>query len=287
MKSSAPGAWQHFGAALGSISVDPRDPSHWFFTDWYAAYQTRDAGKHWELSMDGIELTVLHTLAQDPTDPGVVHMGMADNGYLWSETGGDRFQSAKITANMKSIALSPKLPSRIYGVGDGIGGQWSSNQVFISIDRGKTWTKSPMQGLPDTKEFKCNTIAVDPNEPYTVYLAVSKDVAPGKGGVYKSIDGGKSWAWMGQGLPTEGGQFFRDDIWGIGRELTVARYRSHGRHQPRPSCRLPFRQHSGTVAQMRCQSGQPPPFGRRRFADTRPLLLGHQRNRCISQHRQR
>jgi hypothetical protein len=177
MRGMQPGAWQHYGAALGSISIDPRNHNHWWFTDWYAAYRSTDAGCNWKLSMNGIELTVLHALTQDPSDPAVVHMGMADNGYLWSGNGGERFYTAKVTSNMKAISLSPTLPSRIYGVGDGIGGQWSSNQVFVSVDRGKTWTKSPMQGLPDTKEFKCNTIVVDPDEPFTVYLAVSKDVA--------------------------------------------------------------------------------------------------------------
>ncbi|MDQ2687896.1 MAG: hypothetical protein M3Y28_08525, partial [Armatimonadota bacterium] len=60
------------GSALGSITVDPRDPNHWFFTDWFAIYQTPDAGLHWQLSIDGIEDTVLHDITQDPTDPGVV-----------------------------------------------------------------------------------------------------------------------------------------------------------------------------------------------------------------------
>ncbi len=215
-----PGEWQHFGASLGSVVVNPRDPNHWWFTDWYGAYQTRDAGKNWTLSIDGIELTVLHTIIQDPTDPGVVHMGMADNGYLWSENGGERFTSAKVNANMKSVSISPLLPSRVYGVGNKTPGAWESNQVFVSIDRGKTWTTSPQTGLPDTGKFHWNSIVAHPKQPYTVYLGVSGEVGEGKGGVYVSRDGGKNWSWMGQGLDPQG--VFRYDIWGIGRELAVS-----------------------------------------------------------------
>ena len=220
MSRMQPGKWQHFGAALGSITIDAKNPNHWFFTDWFAIYETLDAGKNWRLSMDGVEVTVLHTLVQAPDDAGVVHLGMADNGYLYSENGGERFHSPHANANMKSIAVSRALPNRIYGAGDRGNGQWKSNQVWVSINRGRSWTKSPMQGLPDMEANNCNTIAVDPRDPYHVYLALSHEVKPGSGGVWESRDGGKSWTWMGQGLPPND-SFFAESIWGIGREIAV------------------------------------------------------------------
>jgi photosystem II stability/assembly factor-like uncharacterized protein len=211
------------GWALGSITVNPRDANNWFFTDWFAIYQTNDAGKHWRLSMDGIEDTVLHTLLQDPSDPGVVHLGMADNGYFLSENGGERFYLGQgISNNVKCIDLSPKQPSRLYAVGPRTW-EWEANQVFVSIDRGKNWARSPMTGLPDMEKEarKCNTIVCDPRDPLTVYLAVAGDVAPQKGGIYRSTDGGKSWTWWGDGLPTAK-SFFRESIWDQGREIAVS-----------------------------------------------------------------
>ncbi|HEX8235645.1 MAG TPA: hypothetical protein VF600_06780 [Abditibacteriaceae bacterium] len=209
-----------YGWALGSITVDPRDANHWFFTDWFAIYQTFDAGKHWNLTIDGIEVTVLHALTQDPSDPAVVHLGMADNGYFWSENGGERFHLGEgISNNVKSISLSPTLPNRLYAVGPRTH-EWEANQVFVSIDRGRTWTRSPMEGLPDlAKESrKCNTIVADAKNPYVVYLTVSGSVAPAAGGLYRSTDGGKKWNWFGDGLPTVD-KFFRDSIWDQGREI--------------------------------------------------------------------
>lgn len=210
----------HFGSALGSIIVDPRTPAHWFFTDWFSIYQTHDSGKHWRLTMDGVETTVLHCLSQDPSDPGVVHLGMADDGYFLSENGGARFYPQKdISNNVKCISVCPMLPARLYAVGPQKW-DWWANQVFISIDRGHSWTRSPMTGLPDMATHHCHTIVADPKDPYTVFLCVSQNVGPSGGGVYKSTDGGKSWAAISAGLPT-GKPFFSHDIWNIGRELAV------------------------------------------------------------------
>jgi photosystem II stability/assembly factor-like uncharacterized protein len=212
-----------FGSALGSITINPKNPKHWFFTDWYAIYQTSDAGKNWKLTINGIEDTVLHALTQDPLDPGMVHLGMADNGYFWSENGGERFYLAEgISNNVKCISVARSQPSRVYAVGPRTH-EWEANQVFVSINRGHNWTRSPMEGLPDmAKEGrKCNTIVADPKNPYVAYLAVSGNIAPNAGGVYKSTDGGKKWTWISEGLPTVD-KFFRDSIWDQGREIAIS-----------------------------------------------------------------
>lgn len=208
-----------FGQALGSITVDPRDPDHWFFTDWFSIYETTDAGKHWTLQMDGVEVTVIHTICQDPSDPGRVHMGMADDGYFQSENGGASFDSYKVSGNTKDVALSPKLPARVYAAATATW-EWYSNQVFVSIDGGKKWQRSPMTGLPDMKTARCNWIAVNPEDPYDVYLTVSGELKPNGGGPYRSSDGGKTWTWAGGGLP-QNAEFYTADIWNAGRKIAA------------------------------------------------------------------
>ncbi len=216
-----------FGQALGSITVDPHNSHGWFFTDWYSVYRTEDEGKHWSLSDDGMETTVIHCITPDPTDPAVVHLGMADNGCFLSENGGVRFSSETsmaigtgISDNIKCISVCPARPSRVYAVGPREW-SWEANQVFISDDRGRHWARSPMTGLPDMTQHHCNTIVADPHDPNIVTLAVSQAVAPGGGGVYRSADGGRSWTWMGAGLPS-GETFFTHGIWSIGREIAIA-----------------------------------------------------------------
>ena len=217
------GGEERFGMALGSIVVDPRDPDHWFFTDWFAIYQTHDAGRSWKLTIDGIEVTCILVLQQDAADPSVIHLGMLDNGYFRSEDGGERFRNVKqvISGNVKCLAVSPATPHRVYAVGASRQ-SWESSQVFISDDGGHTWRRSPMRGLPDPQRHRRNTIAAAPAAPDLVYLAVAGPIAPGAGGVYVSDDGGDSWRWMAEGLPP-GEQFFVEGILGqSGREIAVA-----------------------------------------------------------------
>jgi photosystem II stability/assembly factor-like uncharacterized protein len=233
------GDWYHkggwaFGGAASSLTVDPHDPKHWFLTDFFAIYQTYDGGKNWRLTVDGLETTVAHCMLQDSTDPGVMHVGLADVGNFNSDDGGTRFRKASVPndsevkdadsggGNMKCMDLNPKLPNRIYGVANrNWFVLWEANQVYVSIDRGQTWTRSPMIGLPDPGKRPASTIVADPNDPYTVYLTVSGKVKPGDGGVYKSTDGGARWTWMSDGLPVDS-WFFPNDIWAHGRQLAAS-----------------------------------------------------------------
>ncbi len=217
-----PGGFEHFGAEVGSIRVDPNDDDHWYLTDRYAMYQTFDGGKHWRLTVDGVEGTVVHQMLQDPSDVGVVHMSMADNAYFRSTDGGRSFRQIRFPgacANVKDLALCPKQPWRVYAVGAD-NWEWKSNQVYVSVDGGESWHRSPMAGLPNMGEWRCNSVAVDPGDAMVVYLSVSGAVGPGGGGPYKSTDGGKTWRWMGEGLPA-GEFFYRHDIWVTGREIAA------------------------------------------------------------------
>lgn len=233
------GDWYHkggwaFGGNASSITIDPRDPRHWFMTDFFAIYQTFDGGQNWRLTVDGMETTVAHCTLQDPTDPGVMHIGLADVGNFNSIDGGTRFRQAKVPndpevkdadaggGNMKCMDLNARLPNRLYGVANrNWFVLWQANQVYVSIDRGQTWTRSPMIGLPNTQAQPCSTITSDINDPYTVYLTVSGQIKPNGGGVYKSTDGGARWTWISDGMPT-GAWYFPTDIWAHGRQLAAS-----------------------------------------------------------------
>lgn len=214
---------RHFGRALGTITINPRHPDHWFVTDWYAIHQTFDGGRNWYLAIDGAEVTVIHVLQQDPANPERVHLGMADNGYLRSEDGGRSFVPRRFKTgadNIKSLSLSPVNPDLLYATGPA-GWGWRANRVFVSKDGGEHWDPLPQTGLPDPARHNINTVVVDPANPEHVYIAVSGPVAPNGGGPYRSLDGGQTWTWFGEGLP-EGASFYREMIWDSGPELAVA-----------------------------------------------------------------
>jgi hypothetical protein len=216
-----PGQWQHYGAAMGSLAVNPADPANWWMTDWYGIYESKDAGRNWALRIDGVEVTVIHGFAQDPNDPGRVHAGMADNGYVPSTDGGLRFEGGrKFLSNMKALALDPSLPGRLYGAGDGGSGEWRAGHLWVSADGGENWMRSPMRGVPTQKERAMNSISVRPGHPYEVAIAVSGPVGDG-GGVFRSVDGGLTFEPLLEGLAS-GVEYFHKEIWGLVSELAHA-----------------------------------------------------------------
>ena len=211
--------------ATASITVDPANPDHWYATDFMGIYQTWDGGKTAKATSKGLELTVVHDIVPDPTNPAIVHLGMADVGGFVSEDGGASYQIIRIPqggTNIKNIAISPKDPSIVYEVGSNGYGDWSSNQLFVSKDGGHHFDRRPMvgTGLPGGW-IACDSVAVDPNDPQTVYITNGHPIKENDGGVYKSTDGGRSWTWMSQGMPV-GSWYFRANIWTHGPELAAS-----------------------------------------------------------------
>lgn len=210
-----------FGWAMGSLAVDPGDPRRWFMTDWYGLYQSGDGGLSWSMSMDGIEATVVFSLAAAADDPRRIHLGMADNGYLRSRDGGGSFSyegQADAGFGMASqVVPAPSDSRRVYLLG------WNHQQevrrLKVSDDGGDRFAEAGTTGLPATGAT-FQSVAVHPGDAQLVYLAASGAVAPGGGGVYRSQDGGRRWQWFGEGLPA-GETCFPAALWGSGGELAV------------------------------------------------------------------
>jgi len=216
---SEPGKWDHFGRACSSIVIDPKNPKHWFFTDWYSIYQTWDSGKHWTLTIDGIENTVIHTVTQTPSDPGTVHMGMADNGYFRSTDGATSFKlGSGAPDNCKAVAVAPSNTNTIYALAPKEHG-WYANTLFASLDAGKNFTRSPMTNIPQSDKIRVNSLCVDYKNPKKVFIAVSGKVTENNGGVWVSDNRGGIWKWDSKGLP-QNSDFFETSIWGSGYQIS-------------------------------------------------------------------
>jgi hypothetical protein len=111
-----------------------------------------------------------------------------DGGRTWSNIS-DGFFGGSIGA----VSVAPSDHNVIY-VGGGektVRGNVSSGYgLWKTEDAGKTWTAA---GLPQSRHVP--RIAIDPNDPNTVYAAVLGNIykPTDERGVYKSTDGGKSW----------------------------------------------------------------------------------------------
>jgi photosystem II stability/assembly factor-like uncharacterized protein len=113
----------------------------------------------------------------------------SDFGHTWVPIFDDQ-----PTGSIGALAVAPSNPNIIY-VGSGEGLQRPDlsvgDGVFKSTDTGKTWK---FMGLNDAQQI--GAVLVDPHDPNKVYVAVlghpygSND----QRGVFKSTDGGASWA---------------------------------------------------------------------------------------------
>lgn len=131
-----------------------------------------------------------------PGRPNEFYFGSV-NGGVWKTVDAGRVWEPifdhEPVASIGALAVAPSAPDTVYvgtgestlrdstGYGDG---------MYKSIDAGKTWTHI---GLDDTQHI--GKIAVDPKNPNVVFVAVIGHLyeAHPSRGVYKTIDGGKTW----------------------------------------------------------------------------------------------
>jgi len=129
-------------------------------------------------------------------DPFLMYAGFATGG-LWKTTNGGRTWTSLmdniVTSSVGDIGLAPSDPNIVYvGMGEPNGRQSSSigDGVYKTTDGGQTWTHL---GLADTQTI--GRIAVHPKDPNIVFVAATGHLfGPNEErGLYKSIDGGKTW----------------------------------------------------------------------------------------------
>ena len=130
--------------------------------------------------------------------PGVFYAGLPLGG-VWKTTSAGTtwypiFDAIRDVSCIGAIQVAPSDPNVIYvGTGDLItgGGINEGNGVYKSTDAGATWQHL---GLDDTKQIP--TILVDPHDPNLVLVAAQGNIHThtDQRGVFRSTDGGKTWA---------------------------------------------------------------------------------------------
>ena len=130
-------------------------------------------------------------IANDPTNPQIVYAGSFGSGVFKSQDGGRSWTSVNRGLSnlyIYSLAIDPQHPATIYA------GTYRG-QVYKTVDGGYSWTWSGNGMQQDAVVY---SIAVDPYTPDNLYAATRGDStdghAPWNGVVYRSWDGGYSWA---------------------------------------------------------------------------------------------
>jgi photosystem II stability/assembly factor-like uncharacterized protein len=139
---------------------------------------------------------ILH-VAADPSRPWTFYVSPGTGGLWRTANNGTTFESLLPEASNVPVghfALAPSNPDIIWvGTGDPASGRIPIRGfgVMKSVDGGRTW--APM-GLEKTRHV--GRIAIHPTDPDIVYVAAMgyHFSANPERGLYKTVDGGKTWA---------------------------------------------------------------------------------------------
>jgi photosystem II stability/assembly factor-like uncharacterized protein len=181
-------------------------------------FKTTDAGVTWKPLFDDLPYLSIGDIALEPGNPEVVYVGTGEgnprnsvsfgNGVYKSTDGGKTWQHLGLadSRHITRIVVNPREPSKVYVAALGhIFGPNPERGVFMSGDAGKTWDKvlyvDDRHGAAD--------LDVDPENPNILYAALWRfDRKPWthtsgseQGGVFKSVDGGRTWKKLEKGLP--------------------------------------------------------------------------------------
>ncbi|HEX2714472.1 MAG TPA: hypothetical protein VHM88_19945, partial [Candidatus Acidoferrales bacterium] len=131
------------------------------------------------------------------SNPDIVYVGAASGGVWKTTSGGTTWEPVfdnEVVSTIGDVTVAPSDPAIVWvGSGEPNNRQSSSwgNGVYKSTDAGKTWAN---MGLKDSHHI--GRIVIHPSNPNVVYVAALGHLwGPNKErGVYKTTDGGKTWA---------------------------------------------------------------------------------------------
>ena len=194
-----------FALVLLLASADTLHAQHAADTTLFAAMQWRNIGPFRGGRADAI--------AGVTSQPNTYYAGYTGGGVWKTENAGHSWRvisdgpnGAGMSGSIGALAIAESDPNVVYvGTGEhAVRGQSSSygNGMFRSTDAGKTWTHI---GLENSRQIA--QVRVHPTNPDLVYVAVQGDRWKGTAerGIYRSSDGGKSWALLLKGANATSG----------------------------------------------------------------------------------
>lgn len=184
-------------------------------------WKTDDYGRTWNPIFDHEPTGSIGAVAVAPSDPNIIYVGSGEglhrpdlsvgDGMYKSTDGGKTWSHLGLRdgQQLRQIAIDPHDPDRLFVAV--VGHPYGPNPergIYRSLDGGKTFERV----LYKDENTGASDVRLDPSDPNTVYAALwesregpwENGVWNGtNGGIFKSIDGGKTWNQLTQGLPND------------------------------------------------------------------------------------
>ena len=209
----------NMGGRVADIEGVPGDPNIVYVaTASGGLWKTTNSGTTWKPIFERQGTISIGDIALAPGNPDVIWVGTGESnvrnsvsfgdGVYKSLDGGKTWQNMglKDSEHISAIAINPQNPDIVY-VG-ALGHAFGPNEqrgVFMTTDGGKSWTRT----LYIDNQHGVSDLEIDATNPNILYAGMwSFERKPWthrsggeKGGLFKSVDGGRTWNKLTNGLP--------------------------------------------------------------------------------------
>ncbi len=206
---------------IADVAVDPRNSNIWYVAVGSGGlWKTTNAGTTFSPVFDGQSSYSMGCVTIDPNDNNIVWVGTGENvggrhvgvgdGVYRSRDGGQNFENLglKGTEHISKIVVDPRDSNVVFVAAQGpLWNKGGERGLFRTEDGGATWTnvlsKGEWTGVTD--------VVIDPVNPDVMYAATHQrhrtiwallNTGP-ETGIHKSVDGGRTWRQLTNGLPGE------------------------------------------------------------------------------------
>ncbi|PYM95215.1 MAG: hypothetical protein DME04_05385 [Candidatus Rokuibacteriota bacterium] len=200
------------GLPVWSLLFDPRDPRVM-----YAGYEncgifrSEDGGERWRelpVTVRFPEITVgpganpakrVLKLAASPTDPDEIYGAIEVGGVIRSLDAGEHWENMSHgtylnddTVDMHAVLVARWRPGTVFAI--------ARAGLFSSTDRGGHWASGRLEPLNPKGQTYCRDIREVPGDPKTIWVAAGANFQSDVGALFRSKDGGASWARVKMGI---------------------------------------------------------------------------------------
>ncbi len=186
-----------------SLIQDVHNTNFWYGGAGYGPMATTNSGTNWQYIVNGLGEVDVWRVSFHPTDPNRIYISCDDLGGAIVTDGGLSGNTATMlydAFNYESCCQVARRALVCYTNGynrvifTGGSEQLNECRLFESINDGVTWFYPPMTGLPTTVSGTPIVAAIDSlDNPDDFLVVATGTVGPGKGGVYRTTNGGTNF----------------------------------------------------------------------------------------------